>query len=287
MELLISLAQSSKQNLRILLFVIILFPFISKAQTDTLHIKLYFDLDRSELTSKHHKTIKQNLDSIQLDSVLHISIVGYCDERGSTEYNDVLSNKRARSVYNYFSNNQSYSPPAPQDMEYSGMGELALSHTSKQTVEKQRNENRRVDIWVLFQGPEPDIIVSTEEPEIILMDVKPGDTLVFQNILFVGGRHILLPESYPTLRSLYELLLARTEIRINIMGHVCCTNDPDGMDLDTNRPELSVNRAKAIFDYLAESGIDPDRMEYEGLGSKYKLGGADKYDRRVEIEVLE
>ncbi len=30
---------------------------------------------------------------------------------------------------------------------------------------------------------------------------------------------------------------------------------------------LSQNRAKAVFDYLVDRGINPDRLNYEGFGS--------------------
>ena len=30
---------------------------------------------------------------------------------------------------------------------------------------------------------------------------------------------------------------------------------------------LSINRAKAVFDYLMEEGVDPSRMTYKGFGA--------------------
>jgi hypothetical protein len=45
-------------------------------------------------------------------------------------------------------------------------------------------------------------------------------------------------------------------LEILIGGHVCCFNDM----------RLSVLRAKTIYDYLVENGIDKSRMKYKGYG---------------------
>ena len=68
---------------------------------------------------------------------------------------------------------------------------------------------------------------------------------------------------------------------------------PEGLDIDTNRRDLSVARAKNIYEYLIHKGIDESRLHYRGFGSSRKLvvpeiTEEDKtQNRRVEIMVVE
>ena len=49
---------------------------------------------------------------------------------------------------------------------------------------------------------------------------------------------------------------------------------------------LSVARAKYVYDYFIEKGIDKSRMSYEGLAHSFPLGGSDDKNRRVEILIV-
>jgi flagellar motor protein MotB len=62
--------------------------------------------------------------------------------------------------------------------------------------------------------------------------------------------------------------------------------------MDTGEMGLSVNRAKTIYNYLIENGIDPRRLEYEGLGGSRKLvdeisDETRAMNRRVEIVIMD
>jgi outer membrane protein OmpA-like peptidoglycan-associated protein len=63
------------------------------------------------------------------------------------------------------------------------------------------------------------------------------------------------------------------------------------MDLDTNTLELSLNRAKAVYQYLADNGIDAARLSYKGFGHKHPLVYPEDTEekrttnRRVELKI--
>lgn len=58
---------------------------------------LYFDFDSTKIIGKH--LIKNYVNEIKkLDKDVKISINGYCDERGSNQYNDNLGQERAKAV---------------------------------------------------------------------------------------------------------------------------------------------------------------------------------------------
>ena len=72
-----------------------------------------------------------------------------------------------------------------------------------------------------------------------------------------------------------------------IQGHVCCTEgDLDAIDKKTKERNLSVARAKYVYDFFLDRGIDKNRMSFEGLAHRFPLGGSYDKDRRVEIVVL-
>ena len=46
-------------------------------------------------------------------------------------------------------------------------------------------------------------------------------------------------------------------LKIEIQGHICCQYDgKDGADLSTGIENSSVARAKNVYDYLIENGIE-------------------------------
>lgn len=59
---------------------------------------VYFDFDQSDLKSQFYSTIKANADYLALEPSAKVTIKGYCDERGTREYNIALGERRANSV---------------------------------------------------------------------------------------------------------------------------------------------------------------------------------------------
>ena len=91
-------------------------------------------------------------------------------------------------------------------------------------------------------------------------------------------------ESKKTLKEIAKVLKERDDIYFTVLGHVCCTkNSRDALDKKTRKYNLSVARAKYVYDYLVKQGIDKKRMKYKGMRRMFPLGGDPKYDRRVEI----
>jgi peptidoglycan-associated lipoprotein len=62
---------------------------------------VYFNFDRSDLSSKAYETLSENARLLRKFSQVKIQIEGHCDERGSTSYNLALGEKRAAAVRNY------------------------------------------------------------------------------------------------------------------------------------------------------------------------------------------
>lgn len=59
-----------------------------------------FDFDRDEIKSEFYNVVRMNADYMALNTNATVTIKGYCDERGTREYNLALGERRANSVKN-------------------------------------------------------------------------------------------------------------------------------------------------------------------------------------------
>ena len=91
-----------------------------------------FDFDKSELKKSH----KQILDRLNFKYAKSIFLVGYADEKGTNEYNQKLSEKRAKAVYDYLREKG-----INQDIYYLGRGKQNL-------ISSIQEKNRRVEISI-------------------------------------------------------------------------------------------------------------------------------------------
>ena len=120
-----------------------------------------------------------------------------------------------------------------------------------------------------------------------------GDSVSFKELTFQPGRHFLRQAAVHYMVAIKDCLKANPNLKIEIQGHICCQyNNRDGQDIDERKNNLSLTRAKFIYDYLVSEGISPDRLRYKGLGSKepkvYPELSADdqNQNRRVVIVVI-
>lgn len=64
----------------------------------TLEEMVFFDYDESELRSDAETALRAKVDILRASPQVRLRIEGHADERGSTEYNMALGNRRAESV---------------------------------------------------------------------------------------------------------------------------------------------------------------------------------------------
>ena len=62
---------------------------------------VYFDFDKSTLTSKSIQTLKSAVNALNNNSTIQITLSGHADERGTREYNLALGQRRAEAVSDY------------------------------------------------------------------------------------------------------------------------------------------------------------------------------------------
>ena len=271
------------------------FVLNSTAQETKDTIFIFFPFDQSVLTPDARNTLdsfisiyKSNPETSQL------TVKGHCDSLGSHAYNDRLSKERSFSVHNYLLNN-GISKTAIALVEAYGE---RMPLNSNSTPEEQQ-KNRRVElIWSKKEEqsttrsiPKDTVIEFSKE---VVDTVKEGQTLRLRNINFYGGSHRFLPEAKPALDELLDAMKRYPTLEIEIQGHICCLHGTglDGVDYDSGDRNLSINRAKAVYDFLIENGIDKNRMIYKGFAATSPLiypehSETDRtLNRRVEIKII-
>jgi outer membrane protein OmpA-like peptidoglycan-associated protein len=268
-------------------FGVFLFHSLYTFGQDTLTSSFYFESASAEISEIDKNNFQLQVGKLTNFELKSLEIYGYCDDLGSEEKNLELSNKRAQMVRSLIY--ELYFPNIAQG-KTEGKGEIALSNFLKVSVDVQRRQNRRVDVVFVYEVVESEVTVVNLTPPVkesqLTKKLKVGDKVTLRNILFIGGRDILLPESYESLDELIFFMKKYPEYSITILGHVCCQNDgQDGMDNDTQIRNLSLVRARRIYDILVEKGISKNRLDYKGMKGNYPTGLGEEADRRVEIEI--
>ncbi len=276
---------------KLLIYTLIFIYNVNLYTQNTQVHDVYFETAKYQLTETEKTRLLifiSNLSEVDINS---ISIYGFCDDRGSLDYNLKLSEQRAQAIKTFF---------AKQNIDENlitsvdGKGEILVKILDTEQLTKIRGLNRKVEIIVYPKQTElNDSIKQTQKNKNALEHIKNtplkiGDKIVFDTILFEIGYSTIMPESKAVLDSIANALVKRKSLYFTIQGHVCCTKSTnDAVDKKTQKQNLSVARARFIFDYLADKGVSKRRMKYKGLGRQFPLGGDPKLDRRVEILITE
>ncbi|CAN5238670.1 OmpA family protein [soil metagenome] len=258
-------------------------------------VVINFNSNEYQLTPSAKSILDSVLES-GIGTIETIDLYGYCDSIGSFKYNDQLSLNRVKIVSTYLSNKGF---DVSHITHQSGFGEH--QPVLNNSTYENRMKNRRVEIIIIKNSKDQVTInpPATVVPERTLTETikdsstDVGNTIVLKNMNFYGGRHILVPSSVPVLLELLEVLKNNPKLKIEIYGHICCTPGPeDGTDVETMTPDLSINRAQAVYLYLEDHGISKKRLSYKGFGHSKPLYYPEdteekrSLNRRVEIKIV-
>lgn len=137
-----------------------------------------------------------------------------------------------------------------------------------------------------------DLINTTtfEDIQTVLPVLRVGEKYKLGNITFYGDMAELLPNSYPSVEALYELLQSNKKLVVQIEGHVNKGTVNNEKDVLFNQT-LSEQRALTIYNYLVKKGISPKRLSSVGLSASQMIYPKPKdlkeqeANRRVEIKI--
>ena len=265
------------------LYIILFAGQLIQAQTNNSHV-VYFETGQYIVPGIETNRLVLFIQGLKDIEIERISIYGFTDDRGSDNYNLKLSLNRANAIKKIFSK---FGVDDNLISNVDGKGEVLLRVVSSENLSIIRGLNRKVEINVEYLQQENKVVGKKKEAtQIFSEDIAVGDKITLDNILFETGFSVIEKKSINILENLAAALLTRKDIYFLIQGHVCCTeNKRDAIDKKTGKRNLSMARAKFIYDYLIKKGIKRSRMKYIGLKNKYPLGGDTKFDRRVEIKI--
>jgi outer membrane protein OmpA-like peptidoglycan-associated protein len=271
---------------------------------------VYFELNVPVLDFKSMSSIDSLFYIEKIHKGVPVSIIGYADFLATDEYNLNLSRERAENVKKYMISS-GLEPSAIKLLI--GKGEIKRADT----IKKDRGipQDRRVDIVMEYEKPviakliptenqhgdtirmQPSqklvIPPSTADPGFDITNVPLGKTFILKNIYFPMGRHFPRETSNEELEKLLQAMKENPTMSIQIEGHVCCvTAVPDAYDLDSHQLDLSINRARFIYEFLKARGVDASRLKYIGFGKSRPIVINEQTEeeasvnRRVEIRIL-
>lgn len=284
------------------------FSLFAQQQTDSLII--FFDLEKSIAENNNSAELLDKLITTQKIISINITYFAFLD---SMAYKQQLSDG---SVYNYFTKllNKFIANNNQTSINIFGYNDFPGSIANNQQLFGKRSNNKLSypidkEIIVFWKGKgihsyeerihqdlsdkeikaplRVQVVYKTKLQDLTEEDLVPNHYIVLEDILFYDRSLQFLPESYLALQELFEIMQKYNTLKIEIQGHVCCNHEISAGLI------ASTGRAKAVYDYLVEKGIDSTRMLYKGFGSTRKRYPLERdehemaMNRRVEILILE
>ncbi|MEP6846956.1 MAG: OmpA family protein [Panacibacter sp.] len=115
------------------------------AQQHDIHEAIYFKTNSFKLDSKSLNALNDLIQQCSSNSISFMKIFGYTDTIGNSRYNDILSEKRTYSVYNYLRKHSTLDTTKVY-MEWLGeSGDGYDLHFPEAHI-----QNRCVDILIMF-----------------------------------------------------------------------------------------------------------------------------------------
>ena len=130
--------------------------------------------------------------------------------------------------------------------------------------------------------------VTDFEPITIDMDLEKmvaGSVAVLNNIFFDVDKFELKEKSSPELQKILRFLKENPRVRVEIGGHT------DKSGSATHNRELSDKRARSVYAFLVQHGIDQTRLIPVGYGPDHPISSNDtdagrQKNRRIEFRIL-
>jgi outer membrane protein OmpA-like peptidoglycan-associated protein len=120
-----------------------------------------------------------------------------------------------------------------------------------------------------------------------LVEVKNGQLITLKPVYFASNRDVILPQSFPVLSAVADLLIKQTELK-----HLVVEGHTDSQGLAAMNLALSKRRAGSVMKYLVDHGVAAGRLSAEGYGPDRPIAPNDTIEgraknRRVEFHITD
>lgn len=230
------------------------------------------------------------IEALEKSPELKIEIGGHTDRSGSEPKNKILSTKRAQFVHDFLLS-QGISP---EQITYKGYGSSYPAFSNK--YKSGRDNNRRIEVKILQKKDfgksglvdesayEENYFTPKELKNNFQNKLAIGDKFVLDRLTFAPNSTLINDSLNEDLLQMLRYLNSNKTIQIEIGGFTDNSGIPEKND------SLSLERAKAVYNYFVINGIDQQRLSYQGYGDKNPIApnrqrwGRDK-NRRIEIKI--
>ena len=227
-------------------------------------------------------------DALRKDSDLIVEIGGHTDRSGNEAKNKVLSQKRAKYVYDYLIKEGISS----SQLRYKGYGSSYPAFSNK--YKSGRASNRRIEVKIIQkrdygtgtlvnESAYEDILLKLEN--IKYDEFKINQSYIMTNLNFESGKSELTDSNNKDLTGLLLFLNSNPNVTIEIGGFT------DNSGMKEKNDTISQLRAQSVHSFLIQKGIATEKLDYIGYGSKNPISsnqqkwGRDK-NRRIEIKII-
>ncbi len=266
------------------IFSILLGAFITLTSFAGVEIRsFYFDPDSKEITAEAREIVEEFHELYERYYIQVIEMNGYSQSADTPKENEKIAQHYIEVIRQELSVDES---------------QMTINNYSNNQIKLNFTPGswNRVDIY-FYQGEEkviiPDVLITeTADTDTSLKDIDlkrkavPVINEIAQNdpivmpIRFEGGStKIDEEETGDYLDYLYNTMVKHPELYAHIRGHVCCKK----------RWLRSRRRAKAVYKYLVDKGIDKKRISFMGYSNARprvypEITAADRNaNRRVDV----
>jgi outer membrane protein OmpA-like peptidoglycan-associated protein len=232
------------------------------------------------------KEIKTLIKTLKKYPDLKVEIGGHTDRSGNAAKNKTLSKNRALFIYKYLANNQI----SKNQISFKGYGSSFPAYSNN--TKAGRKANRRIEVKVLQKKDygngklvDESVYESSYKKIQNLKVPEKGESYVLESLKFAPNKTNIKNLKNKDLVTIFNLLQKNKTITAEISGYT------DASGIKIKNDSLSIERAKSVYNFLIQKGIDSSRLTYKGYGplkpiadNKYKWG-RDK-NRRIELKII-
>jgi len=218
----------------------------------SLKVEVKFPFNVSDLPPSISTFLDEYANMLKENTYLSVEVGGHTDSRGEDNYNLLLSENRAKNVYDYLVKQG----VGIQQISYKGYGEAKLKNKCSDGVtctNELHAENRRIEFSIRKISYQINFNKNS-------YSVSVADKLILNEIKL--------------------MLSADKNVVIEIGGHA---DKGTGTDFVNNN--ISHLRAESIFNYLKNNGLDMVNITFKGYGSSQTIYN-DHRDRRIEFRII-
>ena len=241
---------------------------------------IYYAYDDWSLSSDELVKLGQVVKVLNQDKELVVEIQVHTDSKNTEKHNQLLSDKRARSIASYMASRN----VSPDQVYVKGFGEHILVNKCKSFVkcsEDDHQANRRIEFVIIDGNGYPDQPILAKESERFI-NTNP--------IYFNYDRHDIRKDAAYELNRVAEILKQYPDMKIEAGSHT------DANNTEAYNQVLSEKRATSVKNYLVAAGIDPGRITSKGYGEMQLVNNCSSFvkctaeqhqeNRRTEFKIL-